>query len=194
MKIIGITGGIGSGKTTVSGMFSSFGAEIIDADEISRNITKKNGAAYPEIVDTFGNAILRSDKEIDRKALAKIVFSDIKSLELLNKITHKYVFEEMKKRIEKSDASVVVLDVPLLFSSDFPFKCDLTVGVICDREERVKRVQKRDGISREEILKRIENQISDDILKNKADVIIANNSIDATLKQVKSLLKRIGNE
>ena len=179
MKIIGITGGIGSGKTTVSTMFASFGAEVIDADEISRSITKKNGAAYPEIVETFGEGILLPDKEIDRKALAKIVFQDAKSLELLNKITHKYVFEEMKARMESSVADIVVLDVPLLFSADFPFDCDLTVGVTADKEERIKRVQKRDGISREEILKRIENQISDDVLKDKADVIIESIKIDS---------------
>ena len=194
MKIIGVTGGIGSGKTTVSGMFASFGAEVVDADEIARAVTKSSGAAYKEIVDAFGEDILLPDMEINRKALGKIVFQDKKSLELLNKITHKYVFEEIKKRIETSLAHVIVLDVPLLFSSDFPFECDLTVGVIADREERIIRVEKRDGLSREEILKRIENQISDEVLRQKADVIIENNSYDAAKFEAKNILKRIGIE
>ena len=194
MKIIGVTGGIGSGKTTVSSMFASFGAEIVDADEIARAVTKSGGAAYKEIIDAFGEEILLPDGEINRKALGKIVFQDKKSLELLNKITHKYVFEEIKRRIETSLAQVVVLDVPLLFSSDFPFECDLTVGVIADKEERIKRVEKRDGLSREEILKRIENQISDESLRQKADVIIENNSYDAAKFEVENIIKRIGIE
>ena len=194
MKIIGVTGGIGSGKTTVSSMFASFGAEVVDADEIARAVTKSSGAAYKEIIDFFGEEILLPDGEINRKALGKIVFQDKKSLELLNNITHKYVFDEIKKRIECSLAQVVVLDVPLLFSSDFPFECDLTVGVIADKEERIKRVEKRDGLSREEILKRIENQISDEVLRQKADVIIENNSYDDAKFEAKNILKRIGIE
>lgn len=188
MKIIGVTGGIGSGKTTVSAIFKDYGAEIIDADEISRSITKKNTAAYFEIVNSFGAEILLSDGEINRKALAKKVFSDKISLELLNKITHKYVFEEMEKRIKTSEKEVVVLDVPLLFSSEFPFDCDLTVGVIADLEQRIKRVQIRDGLTREEIIKRIENQISDEELRKKADVIIENNSLDSAVSQVKNIM------
>lgn len=194
MKIIGVTGGIGSGKTTVSSMFASFGAEVVDADKIARAVTKSSGAAYKEIIDVFGEEILLPDGEINRKALGKIVFQDKKSLELLNNITHKYVFDEIKKRIECSLAQVVVLDVPLLFSSDFPFECDLTVGVIADKEERIKRVEKRDGLSREEILKRIENQISDEVLRQKADVIIENNSYDDAKFEAKNILKRIGIE
>lgn len=188
MKIIGVTGGIGSGKTTVSAMFKELGAEVVDADKISRSITKKNGAAYPDIVNAFGEEILLKSGEIDRKALAKKVFSDKKSLELLNKITHKYVFEEMRERIEKSKKEVVVLDVPLLFSSEFPFECDLTVGVTADREERIKRVETRDGMTREEIIKRIENQISDEVLREKADVIIENNTKESAFKQVKNIM------
>ena len=194
MKIIGVTGGIGSGKTTVCSMFASFGAEIVDADEIARAVTKSSGAAYSEIIDAFGEEILLPDGEINRKALGKIVFQDKKSLKLLNKITHKYVFEEIKRRIETSLAKVIVLDVPLLFSSDFPFECDLTVGVILDKEERIKRVEKRDGLAREEILKRIENQISDEDLRDRADVIIENNSYDAAKFEVENILKRIGIE
>ena len=98
MKIIGITGGIGSGKTTVGKMFESFGAEVIDADEISREVTKKDGAAYAEIVSFFGDEILLADKELNRKAISDIVFKDKKSLEMLNKITHKHIFLKMEEQ------------------------------------------------------------------------------------------------
>ena len=95
MKIIGVTGGIGSGKSTVSGMFRQFGAEVIDADEISRNVAKKTGSAFCEIVENFGEEILLENGEIDRKRLGQIVFSDKNRLQVLNEIIHKYVFLEM---------------------------------------------------------------------------------------------------
>ena len=194
MKLIGITGGIGSGKTTVSGMFARLGAEVIDADEISRAVTKKGGAAYPELKEAFGKEILLPSGEIDRKALAKIVFSDKERLKRLNEITHRHIFIEMQKRMEASKAQVVVMDVPLLFSSEFPFKCDLTVGVTAALEERIKRVESRDGMARDEVLRRIENQISDEELKKKADVIIENNVIDSAFEQVRNIFNRIGIE
>lgn len=194
MKIIGVTGGIGSGKTTVCEMFEKLGAEVIDADKIAHDITKRDGAAYAEIIGKFGEKVMLPGGEIDRKALAKIVFSDSEKLKLLEHITHKYVFEEMKKRMDKSTAPVVVLDVPLLFSSEFPFACDLTVGVTADMEDRISRVFKRDNMTREEIISRINNQISDKTLKEKADIIIENSSLDLTFIKVKEIFNKIRNE
>ena len=194
MKIIGVTGGIGSGKTTVCEMFEKLGAEVIDADKIAHDITKRDGAAYAEIIDKFGEKVMLPDGDIDRKALAKIVFSDSEKLKMLEHITHKYVFEEMKKRMDKSTAPVVVLDVPLLFSSEFPFVCDLTVGVTADMEDRISRVFKRDNMTREEIISRINNQISDKTLKENADIIIENSSLDLTFEKVKEIFNKIRNE
>ena len=110
MKIIGVTGGIGSGKSTVSSMFRQFGAEIIDADEISRNVAKKTGSAFFEVVENFGLEILLENGEIDRKKLGQIVFSDKNKLVVLNEIIHKYVFCEMEKRIKESKAEIIILD------------------------------------------------------------------------------------
>ncbi len=194
MKIIGVTGGTGSGKSTLCKLLSGFGAEVIDADEIARSITKKGGKAYPEILSYFKKGILYPDGEINRKALAEIVFSDKKSLDALNDITHKHVFSEMKRRMTESKAEVVVLDVPLLFSSKFPFKCDLTVGVTADKEERIKRIMLRDGLSREEILKRMENQITDKELFDKADVTVLNDSPNSLKAAAERLISRIRNE
>ena len=92
MRIIGVTGGIGAGKSTVSKMFSQLGADIVDADEIARAVTKKEGRAFSEIISFFGKEILSESGEIDRKKLAGIVFSDKEKLVALNEITHKYVF------------------------------------------------------------------------------------------------------
>lgn len=189
MKIIGVTGGIGSGKSTVSNMFRQFGAEIIDADEISRNVTKKNGSAFSEIVEIFGEEILSEDGEINRKKLGQIVFSDKNKLAVLNEITHKYIFIEMGKKIKESKADIVILDVPLLFSNDFKIKYDYSVGVTANVSERIKRVKSRDGLTEDEILSRINNQISDKELEEKADFIIENNDYNKTLKSVEQILK-----
>ena len=192
MKVLGITGGIGSGKSTVSRMFEKFGAEVIDADEISRAITKRNGAAYGEIVESFGGRILLPDGEIDRKKLAGIVFTNKSKLMLLNSITHKYVYAEMQRRIDDSLSEVIVLDVPLLFTSEFRIECDFTIGVVADVQERIRRVKRRDGILEEEILSRIENQISDDVLREKADFIVENNDMEAALSAVEEIMHKIG--
>ncbi len=189
MKIIGVTGGIGSGKSTVSSMFRQLGADVIDADEISRAITKKNGSAFDEIVSNFGEEILLENGEIDRKKLGQIVFSDKNKLEVLNEITHKYIFIEMEKRIRESKAEIIILDVPLLFSKDFRIKYDYSVGVTANVSERIKRVKSRDGLTEDEILSRINNQISDKELEEKADFIIENNDYDKTLKSVEQILK-----
>lgn len=189
MKIIGVTGGIGSGKSTVSTMFRQFGAEIIDADEISRNVAKKDGSAFCEVVKSFGEEILMENGEIDRKKLGQIVFSDKNKLEVLNEIIHKYVFIEMEKRIRESKAEIIILDVPLLFSNDFKLKYDYSVGVTANISERIRRVKIRDGLTEDEILARINNQISDKELEKKADFIIENNDYDKTLKSVEQILK-----
>lgn len=194
MKIIGVTGGIGSGKTTVCGLFKDLGAFVIDADEISRDITKKGKRATFEIAEYFGEDILLESGELDRKKLSKIVFSDKEKLEKLNEITHKYIFEEMDNLIKSADSNLVILDVPLLFSSDFPFETDLNVGIICDKEVRIKRVEERDNLSREQILKRMENQISDEEIKKKADVIIENTSLDKLVLSVKNIVDSLRNE
>lgn len=193
MKIIAVTGGIGSGKTTVSKMFEDLGAEVCDADLIAKETEKCGGAAYDEIKNFFGEQIILPNGEIDRKVLADIVFSDKKKLEKLNKIVHKYVFFEMEKTIKNSSAEVVCLDVPLLFSSDFPIKYDFSVGVTADMEERIKRVLQRDKTSEEDIKKRIKNQISDKELFEKADFVVKNNDKKSTFKAVENIFNIVRN-
>lgn len=191
MKIIGITGGIGSGKSTVSREFESYGAEIIDADAISRSITLKNGLAYREIVDFFGTDIICSSGEIDRKKLAGIVFSDSEKLEVLNNITHKYIFEEMENRISASKNDLVILDVPLLFSSDFKIECDIKIVVVADLENRINRVIQRDNTDRISVENRINSQLSDEEMKKLADIVIENDSLDDMKVQVKKIVEML---
>ncbi len=183
MKLLGITGGIGAGKSVVTKFFSDLGAEIIDADVIARQVLEKDGAAYAEVVSVFGDEILQANHEIDRKKLAGIVFSDPEKLEKLNQITHSCVFREMEKRINQSDAELVCLDVPLLFSCQFPFQCDKTLAVLAPKEERIQRVIERDHCNREQVEARMACQLSDEVLRQKADFCILNNKSMTDLKR-----------
>lgn len=197
VKIIGLTGGIGSGKSTAAKIFCGFGAYLIDADKISHNILNKNTPAYTETVAEFGNGILDSDGLIDRKALAAIVFSDSAELDALNRITHKYIFDEMRRQIDacvsEHKFNIIVLDVPLLFADDFPFKCDKTVAVIADRETKLCRASERDGTDPEKIARRLDNQLSDEMLKERADYIVSNNA-DCSLDELKNQIFSIFSE
>ena len=188
MKIIGITGGTGAGKSSVCDEFKKNGAQIIDADAIARQIVQKGQPAIDEIVAEFGDDVINENGELNRKKTAGIVFSDSKKLDLLNKITHKYIFAEMQKQIDECTAKILVLDVPLLFQSDFPFKCDLTVAVVADRDKRIGRIIARDGISRAMAEERVLNQMSDEEYRELADIYFENNGDICRIKEfVKSL-------
>ena len=191
MKIIGITGGIGAGKSTVTAEFEKLGATVVDADAISRNVTLKSGCAYLEIVKVFGEEILLASGELNRKKLAEIVFSDKNKLDELNKITHKHIFKEMEKQIENAKTDIVVLDVPLLFSNDFPIKCDLKIAVLAEKATRIQRVKNRDGINTDEIEARILNQLSEEDYIKLADICIINENLNETIEQVKKIYERM---
>lgn len=187
MKLLGITGGIGAGKSAVTRCFADLGAEIIDADVIARQVLEKDGAAYAEAVSAFGKEILKPSGEIDRKKLAGIVFSSQEKLQILNKITHAAVFYEMEQKIKNSDAELICLDVPLLFSCDFPFQCDKTLAVLAPKEQRIQRVMERDHCSREEVEARMACQLTDEELREKADICITN---DKGLQELAACVKK----
>ena len=188
MKIIGITGGTGAGKSSVCAEIKKYGAEIIDCDVIARQVVEKGMPALAEIVEAFGEEVLLPDGSLNRRKVSGIVFSDKQKLEKLNEITHRHIFEEMRRRMSATSAQIVVLDVPLLFQCDFPFECDITVAVIADREVRIERIMKRDGIDRAMAEARIANQLSDKEYSERADVCFVNNGDGDSIKEfVKTL-------
>ncbi|HIV86333.1 MAG TPA: dephospho-CoA kinase [Candidatus Monoglobus merdigallinarum] len=193
MIIIGLTGSIGAGKSAVSGIFKSLGAYIIDADKIAHEVTEKGEKAYSEIVEYFGTGILSSDGSIDRKRLGSVVFGDKAKLKMLNSITHKYIFEEIEKRIGEYTGDVAVLDVPLLFNDDFSIGYDVSVAVLADDDVRIKRVEARDGLSREQVIARMNSQKSQAELAERADYVIENSldGLGSLREKVKKLYKRI---
>lgn len=188
MRIIGITGGTGAGKSVLSAELKKCGATIIDADAISRQVTAKNGAAFDEIIKCFGAEVVAESGELDRKKLGGIVFSDAKKLELLEAITHKHIFNEIQSELDRCTTEIAVMDVPLLFSSYFPFKCDVTVAVIADEETRLGRIVKRDGISRADAVLRMKNQMSNEEYKRFADICFENTG---DIKKVKEFAKKL---
>ncbi len=185
MKIIALTGGMGAGKTTVLEAFECLGAKTLDCDSISHTQMMPGGCAYNKVVEEFGDKILNSNNEIDRKALADIVFSDEKLLKNLEFITHNCIFDELKAQISNITEDVVVIEVPLLFKCEFPFNYDASVAVIADTDVRIKRIIKRDNCTAEDALKRIKKQLSNDELIMRADFVIENNG-DITLLKTRT--------
>ncbi len=196
MPVIGVTGSIGTGKSTVSGMFRRMGAAVIDADEISHLIMEPGKPAWKKVVAVFGKKILRCDGYIDRKALGKIVFSEKKELDRLCGILHPEIYRHMRaavSRIRRADNSaIIVLDVPLLLESGGRRYIDALVAVAAPRRVQIERACGKLGISRSEALKRIAAQMP---LKEKvaaADYVVDNGgSPIATEKQVRQIWKKL---
>ncbi len=192
MKVVAVTGGIGSGKSLVLEAFADLGADVLSADDVSHRIMLKGGSAYNEVIDAFGQDILDENSEIDRKKLGAIVFSDKEKLELLNSISHRIIYKELEAFVEKSGKDLVCLEIPLLFSAKCPIHLDLTIGVSADEETRIERVVKRDNSTREQALARMRNQLSDEEIQTLADCVIFNNgNIDEVYDKVEEIYKSL---
>ncbi len=198
MRIIGITGSLGSGKTTIASMLADLGAKVIDADKIAHQVMHPGSVYFKRIVQDFGRVIL-TNGYVDRKKLATIVFNHSKQLQKLIRIIHPKVKEEIKRKIavyqKQGRTSVVVLDVPLLFESGLDRWVDLTVVVKAHQRQQIERIRKRIFLTEGEASKRIKAQMP---LKEKirlADVIIDNTgSLTKTKKQVEKLWQRLTQE
>lgn len=174
--LIGLTGGIASGKSKISLFLKSQGAVIIDADEIARNVVEPLSCAWKNIIKLWGTDILRPDRSLDRQKLASIVFSNKDELEKLNNITHPEIIREIKKRISRESAgSLIVLDAPLLIESGLFTIVDYVWLVSVKEDTQIKRLLERDSITIEEAQKRISVQMPLEEKKKYAHVIIDNN-------------------
>jgi len=180
MRIIGLTGGIGCGKSLVSKRFQDIhGFAVIDCDKISHQILLPGNAAFKRIVEQFGRAILLDNGSIDRKALGEVVFNDKSKLKILTGITGPVIFLEIVKKILYNflvGTPIVILDAPTLYETKKLVSiCAAIVVVGCDEDEQVKRVMKRDGLDKEEVLSRMSNQIPTKEKANMSDFVIWNN-------------------
>ena len=173
--IIGLTGGIASGKSTVSKYLAEKGFKVYDADRIAKDISEKK-SVQEEIISTFGNKILDKNGNVDRKKLKEIVFENKEKLKQLNAIIHPKVIDFYKGLKEKNTDEIIIFDVPLLFESGIDRFCDKILVVISDYEIQLNRIVERDKIDRELASKIIKSQLSNEERIKKADVVIENNS------------------
>jgi len=194
MKIIGITGNSGSGKSTISKLISkNYEAKIIDADKIAKEMTKNNGEYLQAIRQAFGNDVIKNN-ELDRKKLADIVFLNRAEKEKLDGLTFEYVVEEIKKELEANqnlDYQYIILDVPLLFESKLDKLCDYTIGVIAPKTEKIKRICKRDKLSKEKSLQRLNSQPNDEFFTKNCNTVINNENKEETIKMVNEIMLKL---
>ncbi|MEI6132362.1 MAG: dephospho-CoA kinase [Bacillota bacterium] len=184
-KILGLTGGIGSGKSTVAGILKAHGFEIIDADEISKTLTSQKGPLLDELTQTLGQGILDSAGNFDRKKTADLVFGDTVALDKLQTILHRHILAQMKSEIQmlkEKGIGSIALDVPLPVREGFLDLCDEVWVVSADEEVRIARLMASRGYTREECVKRMSNQLSPKDYLALADVVIDNNGDEKKLQ------------
>jgi dephospho-CoA kinase len=191
---IGLTGGIASGKSTVSNMFKDANIPVIDADVIAKQVVEAGEPAYHSVVETFGRSILKDDGAIDREKLGSIVFQNETERKKLNGIVHPAVRREMLKQkedAERRNEPAVVLDIPLLFESNLAHMADVTVVVYVDPHVQLERLMNRNQLTKQEAEWRIQSQLPLKDKKDKADEVIDNNgSLQSTKRQFEDLIKK----
>lgn len=196
--IIGLTGGIASGKSTVSALFKERSIPVVDADCIAREVVEPGKVAYQQIVEAFGENILLPNEEIDRKALGEIIFSDEQQRQILNRIVHPEVRKEMTRQAQEAlqeGHDLVIMDIPLLFESKLQYMVDKIILVYVPSEVQRIRLIERDDLDEEQAQKRIHAQFPIETKKNEADYIIDNSGTrEETIKQVDQLLVTLQTE
>lgn len=190
--VIGLTGSIATGKSTVAEMFKELSIPVIDADLLAREVVEPGEEAYTNIIEHFGDTILQADRTLDRKRLGEIVFSDEEKRKDLNGIIHpairKRMLEQRDALIKKGEACIV-LDIPLLFESELEHFVDKTLVVYLNEKTQLERLMKRNELSKEEALQRISSQIPVKEKAQRANEVIDNNGTkEETFMQLKEVL------
>lgn len=196
MKVIGLTGGIGSGKTTVTDYLISRGFHVLDADKIAREIVLPGSEMLIQLTAVFGRDILMEDGNLNRKKLGEIVFSDTEKKKTLDALMHTRILELIHERIlqfrEENEKKVIFIDAPLLFETGLNNSVGEIWVIDVDDETRIKRIMARDGLNREDIEKRISSQMTREEKNSRADVILDNTGdLQLLYQQIEELLKKI---
>jgi dephospho-CoA kinase len=197
MLKIGLTGGIGTGKSYVSALFKEWGAYIFDADVVAKDIINNNDTAQSELIAEFGTDVLGADNKIDKKKLARIAFSDEDHQLRLNIIIHPYVFNEIDATFDKvladGNHEVFVVDAALIYESGADTHMDYVIVVTSHLRIRTERVMTRGGLTLDEFLQRVELQWPDEDKVHMADFVIHNNSTEEHLAaEAKKIYNRLG--
>lgn len=195
MKLVGLTGGIASGKSTVAAMLQRLGAAVVDADELAREVVQPGQIAWQEIVDAFGPEILQEDRALDRPKLRKIVFDDPQARTKLEAMIHPRVralAEEKIRDLAAAGQAVVVYEVPLLFEVRLHETLRPVILVACDPKTQTVRIMRRDRVSGAEAQKTIAAQMSLEEKRKLADYVIENNgSLEKLERQVRELWEKL---
>ncbi|NCO24182.1 MAG: dephospho-CoA kinase [Candidatus Infernicultor aquiphilus] len=196
--IIGLTGGIVSGKSTVARMFKDLGAKIVDADKLGHQVILPPGAAWKRIIKIFGKDILQKDQTINREKLGKIVFANQNLLKKLNKITHPEIIKLIKKEISlaknnsKEEKKILIIDAALIYETKIDRLMDKIIVVYLDEEKQLKRLKKRNNLAEKEALQKIKSQIPLKEKIERADYVIDNDdTLDKTRKQVEKIWEEL---
>jgi len=190
MKIVGLTGGIGSGKSTVLEMFNKLGVEVFIADIEAKKLMNTNAELINEIKQLLGkNAYLNN--ELNSAFIASIVFTNKDKLAALNKLVHPKVAEHFKNFIKMSKAQIIMYESAILFESGIDKMCNLTISVTANLDDKIERVMKRDGTTKKQILDRMKNQLNDEIKIKKSKFVINNTSLEVTKQQVSTIYSLI---
>ncbi|MBU0548285.1 MAG: dephospho-CoA kinase [Candidatus Omnitrophica bacterium] len=190
--VLGVTGSIGSGKSTVARMFKHKDCQLIDADCLGHGLMSIGTGVYRKIIKSFGRGILKPDNSIDRAKLARIAFANQAALTRLNNIVHQAVIAEIKRRIKSSGKKAIILDAALIIEAGLRKMVDKLVVVKASRQQQILRSQKRLALSKNEISRRIKYQISQNAKLRLADFIIDNSGkISKTRKQVSEIRRKL---
>ncbi len=193
MYIIGLTGGIASGKSTVSTMLSDLGLPVIDADVVAREIVEPGQRAFNDIVKEFGPQVVSTDGRLDRKVLGELIFKDSKLRLKLNSITHPRLWEVFNYRMQElpPNVNIVIWDVPLLLETDMDKKVDEVWLVWVDEDQQIKRLMKRDQLTETEARSRLQAQMPIGQKMKRADRLIDNRG---TVEQTRAVVTRFYNQ
>jgi dephospho-CoA kinase len=191
---VGLTGGIGSGKSLVAEMFRGLGVPVLSADEIARNLTETDATIRRDIARHFGSMMFRNDGSFDRKRMADLIFSDKEAREKLNALIHPAVLEKIKQETKKlerqSHPPFVIHEAALIYEAGADKDLDYVVFVDADEETRIRRVTERDGLSRTDVLRRINSQMPSTRKRQLADFVIEN---DGDIKNLEEKVKFLFN-
>ena len=193
--VLGLTGGIATGKSTADHFFKQKGIPIIDADQITHDLYQVGKSAWKKIKDQFGREYLNSDQTINRKKLGQLDFNDQNELELLNKITHPLVHEEIDRQIKQEiskKSRLVILDIPLLFESHAEKMCDQVLVITLPEDMQITRLMERNNLTKEQAIARIHSQMPLSEKEAKATYVISNSgTVNDLYEKLDNLLNKI---
>lgn len=191
-RVIGITGGIASGKSNVSNICKELGYEVIDSDSIVKELSEKNKPLYNAYLKEFGPDFLDLEGNLDKKKLGKLIFNNLELKKKMDKISHPLVVEEIKNRISNINDGLIFVDIPLLYEAKLEYLCDKVICVFLKKKLQVERLMARDGIDEDYALAKIHSQMDLYMKKELADYVInSQGEFSDTKKQVVNVINDI---